>query len=765
MKKSRFPILLAAAVVLSQLSSILVSAAELNYSGIAQAVPSEQQVLIDMEKIDLVVGEVKVAAGDYVEAGDPVFILTDESYAQALAYYSAMMIQAENSLTDIQLNYDNGIMIAQNTYDIALANAENAEFVQEYQTKEVSTALENHEKMLTELEKKIEDLKAGNYRSSTSGISGGNSSNGSSARSQTSETEPEVKKESEKEPAKRETETERETEAETVTDRECEPETEGTTEVVTEPETEGNDGGMESETEQETNLELEAIRSEILEKEASISELEETVKTALAEALSHISTQEEDVPENYTTYSMQLDNLITQLEADIEYQKAAQEGMDFESTTATVLENSILGDEAVKDSLTDIRTRLEKHQETVSFILQFFQIDMETTRVLLDSDTIQSITEYMTLENELNVLYSSALEWYDTKLEESKARIDELENARESEKNKETENVKETEKTKETERIKETEKTKETEKAKDAGNGNPSKNEQTQSSEQERSKSSGSGSNGGNSGSNDNSSGEKEQGGVQGGKTGQNGSSVAALDGTSLSILKNEYNLSSAETLLAKEAADSEAAMILISNLEEEKQVVQDQYQKLLRNKKVYDLQIQYTYESMCLSERLALCTYQETVRTWEEKLQAAKDVISGLKDQQEYLLQMGDGVICAEESGMILEVYYGAGETLSNDNPLFTWTGSDKILISLEVPQEEITEFAVGDHVQVSAGGRRTYEGIIRSKAMEPSENTSRTKIYYTVTVLVDNAEGRIRAGSSANVVINTDTSGGEDE
>ena len=214
----------------------------LEYTGTTQISTVEVYPLADTSAVELEVEEVYAEEGTQLTEGDPILKLTDESYQEAWAYYEAAIIKAESTLTDTQLEYDQGVLEAKYTCETAEADAENAEYIRTYQTNEVESALTDHEETLNDIDERIAELEAGiadgSYDSDSA--SGGASAGGSSASGSGQKKSDDTQKQSE---AK--TETESGTESEQTGETES-----GSTEASQQGETEsgGTEAGQQGET-------------------------------------------------------------------------------------------------------------------------------------------------------------------------------------------------------------------------------------------------------------------------------------------------------------------------------------------------------------------------------------------------------------------------------------------------------------------------------------------------------------------------------------
>ena len=239
---------------------------------------------------------------------------------------------------------------------------------------------------------------------------------------------------------------------------------------------------------------------------------------------------------------------------------------------------------------------------------------------------------------------------------------------------------------------------------------------------------------------------------IQGtGAAGQNGQS--ALSDEDISLLGDAYDLTSVKQLISREPSDSDEAQDLIEELQDSRETTETQYKELQRKKKIFELEIQHTYDTAVLAGKLAELTYQQELSDWEQTLAEAKQNKEDLETQKALLEAMTDGVISADRAGTVASVSYEAEDLLSSVVPVVSYYNTDTVSITLEVPQEEIASLSVGDTAEVTLAGAGRLEGTVTQKSVEPEDGTSRTTVNYTATVSLDNADGRLSDGLSATV------------
>ena len=239
--------------------------------------------------------------------------------------------------------------------------------------------------------------------------------------------------------------------------------------------------------------------------------------------------------------------------------------------------------------------------------------------------------------------------------------------------------------------------------------------------------------------------------------SGQNGQS--GLSDEEISLLGDTYDLSEVEQLLSREPSDSDDAQDLIDELEDSRKTTQEQYEELQRKQKIFELEIQHTYDTAVIAGKLAELTYQQSLEEWKETLAEAKQDKADLETQKALLEAMTDGVIYADQAGTVAAVSYESGDSLSSDTPVISYYDTDTVSITLEVEQEDIADLSVGDTAEVTLAGAGQLEGTITEKSIEPESGTSRTSVKYTATVSIDNTDGRLSDGMSATVTFPEET------
>lgn len=722
--------------------SMPVQAEKLEFEGTTQIETNSCYLDADIFMVDLEVAEVCVQSGSQVAQGDQILKWTEDSYEEAVDYYAAAIIRADNNLTDVQLEYDQGILESRYTFENAQVKAEQAEAVKEYQQKELEDTIAGHEEVLEDIDARIAELtdgisngswgtgsgsgSVGAERANSSGNGGSNGapSGDGKTEEETSEEQSEMSEETEipgggtgipqEQPGMQEGET-------ATGDSDIE---------MGAPETEGGDSKQT----------IETLKSSIEEKNTEYDQILEQIE-ALGFDLS--GTGNETDSEGKDTESA----------ASVTSEEQLQESIDGDTNVKTNLENIQDNLNSVPDAVMEVVTAAypdyENYIELLDNCIKQLNADIEIQekiKTILGEGENEHISEAD--ETAMQQLLSGLLE-IGTQRSELYSQLIQLQE--------EWINTLQTEQQPETEQESETEQNSGTDKERLDGNspmdgsGNQKQSSGNNQTGGSFSMASGSGATSGLSG-------------MTGGDSAQTDSSGGAqlagdmsLSESEISLFGDTYDLTQIKNLIEREPSDSDNAQELIEQLEDGRETVENQYEELIREQKITELGIQYTYDTAVISGKLAEFTYQQEMQEWEEQLGQAKSEKKDLELVKELLDSMSDGILTADRDGIVAEMLLEEGDTISGMEPVISYYDMDTVTIVIEVSQEEIALLDVGDTVNVTINGFLSREGWISEKATEPESGTSRTTVNYEVKIAVDNADGALNSGSSAVVTVSS--------
>lgn len=195
--------------------------------------------------------------------------------------------------------------------------------------------------------------------------------------------------------------------------------------------------------------------------------------------------------------------------------------------------------------------------------------------------------------------------------------------------------------------------------------------------------------------------------------------------------------------------------------LESKLSQLESDYQQALRDAVTKQVSIENEYDSTVLEAQYADSTYDATITTLQAAVDSAQSTLDDLVEEQNALLSLEDGVVCASQDGTIASVTYDADDTLVEQQAFVTYYNTQTISISVEVSQEDISKIAVGDTVAVAISGARTgdVEGKVASIASSATTGGSVSNVTYAVEIQIDNSDGMLSSGSSATVTFSYGT------
>lgn len=171
-------------------------------------------------------------------------------------------------------------------------------------------------------------------------------------------------------------------------------------------------------------------------------------------------------------------------------------------------------------------------------------------------------------------------------------------------------------------------------------------------------------------------------------------------------------------------------------------------------------LSAQQFYDSAVLNGSLAGDIYGYTVDALQdtvEEAQAAVDEAQALLDEFEAFVGT-DGIVYADESGLITEVAYEAGDKLMNTGVMLSYAKEDAYTITIDVSEEDISYIKVGDTVDIECNAYpdENYSGTVSAVTTTADSSYSST-VNYPVTIKIDGDTGKLYGGMTADITFVT--------
>ncbi len=196
---------------------------------------------------------------------------------------------------------------------------------------------------------------------------------------------------------------------------------------------------------------------------------------------------------------------------------------------------------------------------------------------------------------------------------------------------------------------------------------------------------------------------------------------------------------------------DLEAAQLNYDTVESNLQIAEN-------NRTTQSIEAKQTYETAITNYNYADQLYEIDTNGLEDDLNDAQEVLEEAQAAQtEFDEQISDGAIYAEYAGTILSVSCSAGDTLTNDSVLVTFSDENDVTITVSVAQEDIADISIGEPVSISltAYENETFDGEVTgiSTAAEAGSAT----VNYEVTAAFTGDTSKVYSGMSGEVTFVT--------
>ncbi|MCQ4774311.1 efflux RND transporter periplasmic adaptor subunit [Lacrimispora saccharolytica] len=194
---------------------------------------------------------------------------------------------------------------------------------------------------------------------------------------------------------------------------------------------------------------------------------------------------------------------------------------------------------------------------------------------------------------------------------------------------------------------------------------------------------------------------------------------------------------------------------------DDELEEAQDNYSTIEANLQIaknnlttQSIEAKQTCESAMTNYKYADQLYEIDTNGLEDDLNDAKETLEeaqeALADFQE---QIGDGIVYATTSGTVTEVAYAAGDEISNDATIVTYTDPENVTITVSVSQDDISSVSVGEEVSISltAYPDDIFSGTVSGIATSATAGSS--TVNYDVTVLFSGDISKVYSGMTGEV------------
>lgn len=191
------------------------------------------------------------------------------------------------------------------------------------------------------------------------------------------------------------------------------------------------------------------------------------------------------------------------------------------------------------------------------------------------------------------------------------------------------------------------------------------------------------------------------------------------------------------------------------SNAKSKLSSLKAEYNSLQLSYETDKLALKNTYDTAMASYENAEYHYDLTMTTIENELEAAEEAVAVCEENLRVFEEtLADGIIEAQQDGVIYSLSYEAEDIVSISSPLVNYVDDTSFGTTVELDQYDVTEIAVGDSVIIYSSESGMINGRITS--ISAGESTSLANVMFNVTVVAEGENVNLYSGQSVNVYFN---------
>ena len=179
------------------------------------------------------------------------------------------------------------------------------------------------------------------------------------------------------------------------------------------------------------------------------------------------------------------------------------------------------------------------------------------------------------------------------------------------------------------------------------------------------------------------------------------------------------------------------------------------EYNSLKLSYETDKLDLKKTYDTAISSFENAQYHYEITMSTVEEELAAAEEAVKVCEENLTVFEEsLADGIIDAQQNGVVYSVTYEAEDTISVSSALIYYVDDTSFGTTVELDQYDVTKVSIGDSVIIYSSETGVTNGKITS--ISAGEAKTLASVKFNVTVVAEGESVNLYSGQSVNVYFN---------
>ena len=181
---------------------------------------------------------------------------------------------------------------------------------------------------------------------------------------------------------------------------------------------------------------------------------------------------------------------------------------------------------------------------------------------------------------------------------------------------------------------------------------------------------------------------------------------------------------------------------------------LQLQLEKAKIQKESQEITAKLEYDQAMAEYEKAQEVYETEVDWIEEELQSSEDARDEAEENLSYFnTYLAKGYFYTSKAGSVMMVMAREGEYLTEGSFIMAYTDAQSLTVSVSVDETDIAKLSVGEEATVMMEDGGSYQGQVIS--INPiSQSTSRSSVYYSVTVSLQGDISGLKENMTATVI-----------
>lgn len=194
-------------------------------------------------------------------------------------------------------------------------------------------------------------------------------------------------------------------------------------------------------------------------------------------------------------------------------------------------------------------------------------------------------------------------------------------------------------------------------------------------------------------------------------------------------------------------------------------EMILENNEKILKAQSILETKLsdaQNTYDLNRGTGELAADIYSYTVQAQQDSVDSAQEEYDSAQETLEALQSFvgDDGVVYADGSGLVTNIYYEEGDDLIQTGALLSYVKEGDYTVSVDVSEEDIADISIGDSVQIAfdAYPEEDFVGTVIAITTTKTSDYAKT-VSYPVEIRIEGDTQKLYGGMTASITFVSDS------